>query len=267
MEVWVIIDGARRGPFSDYEIRGKLRGGELNGDVPAWFQGLDGWRPLREIEVLRPPVDEEVPVIPGLEADEPDREWFANRPPPLPPRMFLGRRFWARWFDLQWYMAIFWLALRIGGVDLVEALKSPWINIVMLVPWFLVEAVLLNRFDTTPGKALMGLRVRNLDDSELTIGQALRRSLRVWINGVGLGWDLLCLLCQAMSWYFVRRSGRAIWDISGGHRVEEVSDYANWRLAAFILGFVAAFIFKTIVLYPAAVKLAHQLYPGMFPAS
>lgn len=266
MEVWLIVDGSQLGPFSDYEIRSQLRSGELRPDTPAWFQGQDGWHPLREIEVLKEllPEDASIDGIPF------DREvlaggLFANRPPPLPQQAMLGRRFWARWFDLQWYMTFFWAALALSGADVYGALKNLWLDMALLIPWFLIEAVLLHRFGTTPGKALLGLQVRNADGSALMLGAALRRCLRVLISGIGLGWGLLSLLCQGMSWFFARRTGRTMWDIIGEHRLVEVSELTALRVLVFVFGFFAALMLRAVVLYPAFERLAAELHPEWFP--
>lgn len=265
MDIWLIIDGSQTGPFSDYEIRSKLRSGELQPATPAWFQGQDGWHALSDIEVLREEVEDSwetaEPAIPGIEhaREVLDGGLFANRPPPLPQQPMVGRRFWARWFDLQCYMTVVWSLLAVCGTDLYAALKNPWIGIGMFVPWFLIEAVVVQRFGTTPGKALLGLRVVNQDGSGLTLGQSVWRSLRVLISGIGLGWDLLALLCQGMSWYFTRRMGRSMWDIAGGHRVVQTRDDTAWRVLVFVGGFFAALILRGIVLFSATEKLKAEL--------
>lgn len=221
MDFWIIREGEKAGPYPDYEIRSKIQHGDLERDSRVWSEGLDGWTKLEDMELFREEFDKRDP------RSEPDP---ASVPPPIPgiepvpadipkPKAYIMRRFWARWLDLTAYGSLWWLALYFSGRDIASALTSDWMLLPMYIPWFVLESWLLHRYGTTPGKWLMGLRVRNEDNSLLSLSAAIKRSLRVMVSGIGFGWKLLSPICQLMSWFTTRRIGKPIWDYLGEHKV------------------------------------------------
>jgi hypothetical protein len=135
-----------------------------------------------------------------------------------------------------------------------------WLLLIMYLPWFAVEAWLIQRFGRTPGKWLMGLRVANNDDSKLALKPAVWRSLRVMVVGIGFGWSLLSVLCQAMSWFTARRLGKPIWDQIGGHKV--VADpISPLRIAALVILFFAAAQLQMAVRGPHEEKIMSEAFP------
>src|SRR5687768_395295 len=117
MDVWLILDGRQAGPFSDHEIREQLRKGELDASTPAWLQGEAGWCAVGELASFRdssaePPQPPEPPepILPAVDIDVASAPLGVQQPVlPIPPMPW--RRFWARWFDLQWFMTVFWLTM------------------------------------------------------------------------------------------------------------------------------------------------------------
>src|SRR4029079_10665387 len=106
------------------------------------------------------------------------------------PRPWL--RFWARMLDRFWFFMAFGLAVnpllgnvvaRIADVPLFQVLVDP----VLLLLYVPMEAWLLSRFGSTPGRALLRVQVRRLDGSLPVFSQALRRSFQVYLKGLGLG--------------------------------------------------------------------------------
>lgn len=235
MDIWLIEEGEKTGPFPDYRIRERLAAGSLPPHTPAWHEGRDGWAPLSEMPLLV----------------------RAAQPPPLPrpqignpagwPQMW--KRFFARWFDLKAYTALWWLVMWVAGADLKGIFASSWILPLVLLPWFAIEAAWIHLAGTTPGKFLMGLRVLNEDGSRLTPGQSVRRALRVMILGVGFGWSLLAVICQALSAHTTLRLRRALWDQAGGHRVVEKPPSVPLILLL-ALGFPALMMVESWVTFP-----------------
>ena len=43
MEIWIVEDGGKKGPFETYLLRERIEGGELSGDELAWHKDQDGW--------------------------------------------------------------------------------------------------------------------------------------------------------------------------------------------------------------------------------
>ena len=286
MDIWIIRNGEKIGPIHDFDVRRKINTAELTPDTPAWHQGLGAWRPLGEIDLFRrefelPTTPEQDPpaaspeAAPTSESDtathHPAEETHTqpedspapkHTPPPLPAKTAYGRRFWARWFDLSLYSSFWWLGMWTAGQDIKAALTNPWIMFVQYVPWFAIEALLIQRFGTTPGKWLLGLKVVNLDDSPLDLNAAIRRSVRVLFTGIGFGWGLLAVFCQAMSLVVAKRLGTPLWDHSGGHRVT-VAPLRPAKIVALPILFFLALQMQLIVIFPYMVEIAGESFPSL----
>jgi uncharacterized RDD family membrane protein YckC len=256
MEIWLIVNGNRSGPYPDYEIRSRIEHGEMTPEEMVWHDGLPEWTPVGELELFRNSLEkQEVALI----------------PPPLPkaymeasagakPKPYLARRFWARWTDLTIYSALWWLGMYLGGRDIGSAIGNLWLLIPMFLPWFAIEAWLIHRFGKTPGKWLMGLKVSNEDGSPLALKESVWRSLRVMITGIGFGWGLLAILCQTMSWFTTRRLGKPIWDYLGNHKVE-AEPLKPMRIAALVFVFVGAAQLQMAVRGPHEEKIMVEQFP------
>lgn len=128
-------------------------------------------------------------------------------PPPVDQsRSFLGghhhpwRRYFARMIDSILFVTtlIFFVEFLMGlmmgltGVtlpDILHLINTPggqfWLVILALFLMIPVEAALLSQFKTTPGKWLFGIEVTNPDGERLSSEDARRRSLDVWVKGLG----------------------------------------------------------------------------------
>lgn len=256
MEIWLIVNGKRSGPYPDYEIRSRIEYGEMTPEEMVWHDGLPEWTPVGELELFRNSLEkQEVALI----------------PPPLPkaymeatagakPQAHLARRFWARWTDLTLYSSLWWLGMYLGGRDIGAAIGNLWLLIPMFLPWFAVEAWLIHRFGKTPGKWLMGLNVSNEDGSPLALKESVWRGLRVMISGIGFGWGLLAILCQTMSWFTTRRLGKPIWDYLGNHKVE-AGPIKPLRTAALVIVFILFYLLKWAILWPHLEKSVIEQSP------
>lgn len=263
MDIWIIRDGEKVGPIHDFEVRRRINDGEFSEATPAWHEGIDAWKPLAEIDLFRR--EFEVRCKPQEEAEppgEPEPPLVRNQttPPPLPTRTHYGRRFWARWLDLSLYSGFWWLGMWAAGQDIGAALTNPWVMFFKYIPWFVAESWLISQFGTTPGKWILGLKVVNLDDSRLDLAQATRRSVRVLFTGIGFGWDVLAVFCQAMSYFVAKKLGTPLWDHSGGHRVD-ATPMKLWRVVAVIVSFFLALQLQLIVVFPYVLEAANKSLP------
>ncbi|RYD17810.1 MAG: RDD family protein [Verrucomicrobiaceae bacterium] len=263
MEIWIIRDGEKTGPFHDFEVRRRIEDGELTADNVAWHEGMDGWKPLSEIELFRREFEKETaPTASDHIQPEEASPSPLTGPPPIPQQPLYGRRFWARWFDLAVYGGIWWFCLWAARQNVEAAWLNPWIMFFKFVPWFVLEALLIHYTGTTPGKWLLGMHVVNQDGSKLDLAASTRRSVRVMLTGVGFGWPLLALFCHTLSYFTAKRLGTALWDYTGGHRVNAVP-LNPLRLIPFVLVFFAALQLHALVLYPYMEKVALQQNPEL----
>lgn len=218
MDIWIIQDGEKTGPIHDFEVRRRIEKGELHADTPVWHEGLPTWQPLQSISLFEHEFDKPIEIS-GIEDPYQPPVDTGSLPPPLPTQTFIYRRFWARWCDLHLYSAIWWFALWLAGRNIGDLMMDPWISMLHYIPWFALEAFLIHRFGTTPGKWLLDLSVVNPDGGNLNLTESIRRASRVMFFGIGLGWYLLTLICQVMAFVTTRRLGKSLWDQAGGHQV------------------------------------------------
>ena len=237
MEIWVVEEDGKKGPFETYLVRERIEAGALSGDELAWHKDQDGWVKLREMDVFRSafePAD--------LEAQE-------ALPPPLPVEPYPFLRFFARWFDASLYLLFFFSLLRLAGGDPLQMYASPSVYLYFL-PFLLLEATMLHKLATAPGKYLLGIRVVTLDEKPLSLQTALVRSLRAFIVGLGLMvHPVLTGICHFYCiWYLLRRK-EAPWDTMTTTRVVG----KRTRMVAvlrFSLLFVALVLLLFVVLLP-----------------
>ncbi|MDP0490353.1 MAG: RDD family protein [Verrucomicrobiota bacterium JB023] len=252
MEVWLIENGEKTGPYPDYEVRSRIRRGELKPETKAWFTGMDAWQPLGEIELYQDDFateQEEAEVVETAEA--------APVPPPIPQAGHLWRRFAARWFDWTVFQTIVIVALLLAGVNLVPLFQSGSVILVTILPAILVEAILLAQWGTTPGKWLTGLKLRNRHDDKLTAGAAILRTIRVWLMGMGLGTFLLLIPLHLLSAWLLVKKNLVLWDTPAGNQLL-LDKPAPGKWVGFGLGFVCAVFLNGVLLFPTMFELTKE---------
>ena len=215
MEIFLVIDGQKAGPFTPYEVRDKLRSGKADPETKAWIKGMDEWTPLRDFAPLKNDVELRIADAGAEEIAISDEERAAvmvaayERPRPWV-------RYWARSIDMSFHMMMVALLLKLTGLAEPNAVYPLGGNIaaILAIPasWIFVEAALLMTFGTTPGKLILNIRLRRADGSLLDLGSALRRSTSVWFRGMGMGIPPLTILCLALSHLSLTARGRTQWD-------------------------------------------------------
>lgn len=266
MDIWIIRDGEKSGPIHDFEVRRKIENGELAPSTPAWHEGLSSWKPLAEIDLFTrefelaetaPPPSEPTP-LPSENSPENHHPTSPNRV----PKTCYGRRFLARWFDLTFYSGLWWIGMWAAKQDIQAALFNPWIMFFHYIPWFALETLLIHRWGTTPGKWLLSLDVTNRDGSRLDLAAATRRSVRILFTGVGFGWGLLAVFCQALSLFTAKRLGSPLWDHSGGHTVNP-GQLRPRRVASWVFLLMIALQLQVIVISPYLFEMAGDSFPAL----
>lgn len=259
MDIYINKGGRRIGPVLAFKLREMLSDGEVSVDDLAWFEGMDAWQPIREIEALRdtipgpaapPRLPEDAPdgtASPDTgSGDRMDRIEQGWTPPPVPPaavqeELAMRRQLAGHLRGLAWkrgfarhtdqtiiFMAAWFIAWKTGQAEWWHLLNLPLpMHVVIAGIWILAETLCLKLFAATPGKLLLGLRVTAADGSPLTWGQALKRSVFVWIGGLGLGllvsssFGMFMLLLQLLFGYLaVTRTGQTFWDGFSGTTVQ-----------------------------------------------
>lgn len=254
MDIWTIQDGEKSGPFHDYEIRRRIGLGELTGESPAWHEGLAEWTTLSEIPLFR----NEFTKTPEKEPETPAvADVTVSTPPPIPGSPRILRRFAARWFDISLYIGLWWFLFWVARRDIESLLLNPFVGITQLLPWFVLEVILIHYLATTPGKWLLGIRVLNADGTKLSLSQSTRRALRAYVVGIGLGVPYVVLFCMGLSAYTAKKIGATVWDHLGGHRIA-ATDLSVWKITVLVLVFLGAVILRFGVISPHVTKFMIQ---------
>lgn len=253
MEFWIVSDGEKEGPFLDFDLRTRIREGEVQRDQKVWHADLDGWTPIGELELFANEFKDEVKVVTGENvedylADLDEEEATTPSPPPVPAELHIARRFGARWFDYLAYMALFFVWVALAGVDLKGLQQRPLFPLILVLPWIFLEAAALHFWGTTPGKWLTGLQVRGPEGNKLAPGAAFLRTVRVMILGMGFTQIILREICQAVALWFAVKKKVVLWDTSVGNRLETAAESPR-KWVAFGVGMLLSLILLTSSAY------------------
>lgn len=113
-------------------------------------------------------------------------------------------------------------------------------NALMVAGYAVAEAAMLPVWGTTPGKALLGVTLRNRNGSKLTFEQALERSFKVAIKGVGLAIPLVSFFTHITAYNRLSNTGITSWDEEGKFKVEH-QPVSSGRMISFALLLLALF--------------------------
>lgn len=215
----------------DYELRSRIRSGEVQADQKVWFSDLEEWTAVGELELFahefrEAKIDEDnvEGYLQQLDEELESTQEVVPTPPPVPAELHLWRRFGARWFDYLAYMSVFFGWVAWTEVSLEGLRQRALFPVVLILPWVFLEAVALHFWGTTPGKWLVGLRVRDKNSRKLTAGAALLRTVRVMILGMGFGRILLREICHLLALWFAIKKKVVLWDASVGIRLERAEE-------------------------------------------
>lgn len=168
------------------QVCGELRQAE------ATFESLDAGRYLAALDA------------PALPRSDEGVWWKAPAVPPLPEEDALPvctsipRRLFARLFDRFAACAALIAAMCLTETN--PALHTTALSLLTPLLLLFTEPLLLHVFGTTPGKALLGLRLEGPGGEKLTYAEGLTRHILLLWYGLGLGipiWRLIRLYLSA----------------------------------------------------------------------
>lgn len=224
MEIYVWKDGARRGPYLPFKIRELLEEKEILPSDSGWMEGMEAWAPLSSIEAISQWIPRDPALPPPLPpAEEWDRRTTVTQESATEQTEVEARRVraWLRWVartvdEVLWFTLIWILGVLAGNLNLWDyVFRNPILLFGPALLWIPVEAFLLSRTGTTPGKWMLGIRVTDDLGQNLAYWPALKRSGLVLVIGNGFGlptFELLPMIQGVMSWILYRRSGTTLWD-------------------------------------------------------
>lgn len=139
-------------------------------------------------------------------------------------------RYAARITDLMLVASALSLADTFWGLQVSRLPEIAQAILVGLV-WLPLEAILLATAGTTPGKTLYGLRVNTSEAKGFRLKNALRRSLIVFIVGMGLCIWGIAVIALMVNFWSLSKTGTTPWDRASGS-VERLHPMGVPRLLA-----------------------------------
>ncbi|MEM1444132.1 MAG: RDD family protein [Verrucomicrobiota bacterium] len=85
-------------------------------------------------------------------------------------------------------------------------------QLIALIVWQLIEGALIHMFGTTPGKALLGIRVVQNSGANLSIGRSIGRSFYVYVLGAGFYQFPFFFIGGVFSFFRLSGTGKCLWD-------------------------------------------------------
>lgn len=258
MEFWLVSEGEKEGPILDFELRSRIRNGDVSAEQKVWYADLEEWTPIGEVELfvnefekvgVSTVTEENVEgYLSRLEEEMGEKLERVPSPPPMPVEIHLWRRFGARWFDYLAYLAIFYSLVVLADIDLQGLQRNLLFPFVMILPWVFLESAALHFWGTTPGKWLTGLKVSGPHSQKLSAGASFLRTIRVMILGMGFAQPLLREICHLVALWFAVKKKVVLWDTPVGNRVVRISETpAKW--VTFGVGVVAFLVVIMLAAY------------------
>jgi DNA-binding transcriptional MerR regulator len=141
------------------------------------------------------------------------------------------RRFLARTFDLMLYsllrdfLLVMLFRTNISSQSSVENFFLTYISLGLML---LIEPLWISMFNTTPGKAIFGLKIENIDRTRLTYGEAY---MRTWgVIGAGMGYNIP-ILGAVRLWKSYKRCSEnetQPWDLPVSYTIEDTKTYRGF---------------------------------------
>lgn len=241
---WYAEKDKKTGPLEQGDLARLIQSGKIGPRTMLWKEGMESWLPLDEIKELQ--------------------MLKAAVPPPLPPKVSAKSltypmavrwpRFFARIFDVWW--EILFVSFALGAVlgrysaGFVEWINGPGASqlfgILCLPIALILDAAIYRLIGNTPGKALLGLKVRLLDASPLSFDQYLGRNLSIWVKGLAFGFPFINLFTMAHQSGRLGKGQQASYDESAGYRVR--AKPIGWaRKSSFGVTFLGLFVVMAVL--------------------
>jgi len=151
---------------------------------------------------------------------------------------------WVRY--LSRYIDIILFSLLIGIFvffdDSRQRMNDTAFGLLILFLYVFVEPCMLSFWGTTPGKALLKVRLRKSNGNKPSYQEALSRSFKVWFRGLGLGIPIIALFTQISAYNELTKIGATSWDQDGDFKVYHQVIGAGRVIAAIVI-LIAIFFF------------------------
>ncbi len=153
-------------------------------------------------------------------------------------------RFWARMIDYGIFGLLAGVVLQIFYPTILD-FSSINLTLLLLTAYVFFESIMLAFCGTTPGKALLRIKLRTDDGTKFNYSGAITRSVRVWWRGEGLGIPLVSLVTNILAYNSLKKNGRTAWD-RDGKLVVQHQIIGRWRISAAVIILTVLYLYGAI---------------------
>lgn len=243
MAEWYYGDqGKIIGPISFEDVVDRIRI-DRNEVHLVWTEGMSEWTDAKDLpgftdafRSVPPPLPPQRQVVqvskfePQLHTPRSvsfDHEEPRDEPQPDPVSISTHpwRRYFARMLDL--YVFVLCSSFAVGllfpglysGSSKTQTGEDQALNLLYIAAYVPFEGFCLYAFGTTLGKAIYGIRL-DPQGGEIALSVALRRSVLVWWNGLGIGIPIISLFTLISAFQNLKKNGVTTWDAKLGWSVK-----------------------------------------------
>lgn len=240
---WFFVKGTKEaGPFTLGQIQSLFSSGSITEETYLWRPGCADWMPLSAFAEFPPaspqpragtawqcgmtqPVTPQRGAVMQNEASAlTNAQWVDETPHPW-------RRYFARYLDYLLWMMVMMLLIGIGLAFLdqqmlgrfIDFLEQPVGIVVQFILAFILamipNAILIGLTGGNLGKWLFGICVLDETERPMGISRALKREIRIFFYGLGLGIPIVTLITMFIAYQKLKEDGSTSWDQALGLRV------------------------------------------------
>ena len=159
-------------------------------------------------------------------------------------------RLWAKYIDLMFFMVIFGFSLGYFGMgDWMDTTKDAIVGIIIIMCWMPLDAFILSRWGTTPGRALLKIKLTHRGN-DMSFKNLFYRSLKVFVRGFGLGLPIINLITFIVAYFDLKKNKVTSWDQEGNFEVTHEKIGVE-RIVITVLIFTAFMYFVWIGIQPS----------------
>lgn len=173
-------------------------------------------------------------------------DYFSVKKDKLPQVYSPWRRFFARILDISIYsllfdsVLVFLFNMITSNRNILESLLyTAMVTIIML----LMEPLLLMKFGTTPGKALLGLEVSTPEGNKLSYAEGFRRTFGVVRYGLGFEIPIYNIIRSYKSYKSLEEKETLPWDEEIAYTMKDEKSYRNGLYIGAMIFLIAAAVF------------------------
>ncbi len=156
-------------------------------------------------------------------------------------QVYPWRRYWARIFDINFIMPIyiFIIALFSPGLNYTITRMNSFIGGILLLLFYLIffEPMMFSTFGTTPGKFLLGIKIRTLSGNKISYATGIKRGFLIWLNGMGMGIPFIALFTMIIAYNKLKKNKITSWDEKCGISIMH-DQLSIFRISLFIIIFI-----------------------------